>query len=181
MTRAAAILALLAFAWGIAAPARAQRLTEADAKASFLYNLALFTEWSGQAPETAPFTICVAAATPVRQALTAYEGQVVRGRRLEVIDSKADGASAVRCDVLFVPALETRRLELLLAGAGAAVTVGESEDFLRAGGMVAVRIEQARLRFDVDLHPAEQAGIRFSSRLLAVASSVRRKGHVVKS
>jgi hypothetical protein len=179
----AAVLATALAVSGATATAAEQkgRMEEADAKASFLYNLALFAQWP--ATETAardPFAICVIGATPVRPALDRFQGHIVHGRPLEVRDVR-EGDMARGCDIVFIPARDPRRLAAILAplAGDPVVTVGEAEEFHQAGGMVRLGVERARLRFDVELVPAERAGIKFSSRLLALATTVRRHGDLV--
>jgi hypothetical protein len=53
------------------------------------------------------------------------------------------------------------------------LTVGEGDEFLRQGGMVAFVIENRRVRFDVNQTTAANAGLTLSSRLLMVARVVR--------
>lgn len=54
------------------------------------------------------------------------------------------------------------------------LTVGEGEAFVHDGGMIAFVIENRRVRFDIHLTPAENAGVRLSSKLLNVARSVEK-------
>ena len=54
------------------------------------------------------------------------------------------------------------------------LTVGEGEEFLRNGGMIAFVIEERRVRFNIDQAAAERAGLTLSARLLNVAKSVKR-------
>ena len=54
------------------------------------------------------------------------------------------------------------------------LTVGEGEEFLRDGGMIAFVIENRRVRFDINQTAAETARLKISSRLLSVARSVEK-------
>jgi hypothetical protein len=184
LTRAllAATLATGLAVTGAAATEQKDRLEEAEAKASFLYNLALFAEWPGGAASVRDrFAICVIGATPVRPALERFTGHIIHGRPLEIRDVR-DGAVAQGCDIVFIPAGDPRDLAAILAPLAGepVVTVGEAEGFHQAGGTLRLGVERARLRFDIELGPAERAGIRFSSRLLALAATVRRHGDLVE-
>jgi hypothetical protein len=161
---------------------QSRRLEEAEAKASFLYNLALFADWPATATAARrPFGICVTGATPVRPALDRFTGQVIQGRPVEIRDVP-EGDVAAGCDILFIPTGDGRRLAAILAPLAGApvVTVGEADGFNQAGGMLRLGVERARLRFDIELEPADRAGIKFSSRLLALAATVRRHGDLVE-
>jgi hypothetical protein len=50
------------------------------------------------------------------------------------------------------------------------LTIGETEDFTRAGGVIAMRVEESKVRFDIDVDAGQRAGLRVSSRLLKLAS-----------
>ncbi|CAN5565985.1 hypothetical protein BH23ACI1_BH23ACI1_30600 [soil metagenome] len=175
----AALLVCVAMS-SLAAQRPAAQLTEPEAKANFLYYLALFASWPPAAGNDA-LTVCLFGATPISQALRVYEGRVVAGRRLDMRDLRA-GDDLRGCHVLFLPRADPRRLaSALSAVAGAPVlTVGEDDTFLAAGGMLRLTIDHERLRFDVELQPADRVGITFSSRLLGQAARVTRGGRAVK-
>jgi YfiR/HmsC-like len=52
------------------------------------------------------------------------------------------------------------------------LTIGESDGFARAGGMVNFVIDAGRVRFDVNQKAAERRGLRLSSRMLRLARRV---------
>lgn len=54
------------------------------------------------------------------------------------------------------------------------LTVGEGDSFMRDGGMITFVIEGRRVRFDINLAVAENAGLKLSSKLLSVARSLER-------
>jgi hypothetical protein len=58
------------------------------------------------------------------------------------------------------------------------LTVSDDERLMRAGGIIRISFEQARLKFDVDVARAERSGLRISSKVLRLAR-VLRDGHVV--
>jgi hypothetical protein len=57
---------------------------------------------------------------------------------------------------------------------GTTLTVGESEGFLKLGGMVNLASENGRTYFDVSLESAAQGPLRISSKLLMLARHVVR-------
>jgi hypothetical protein len=52
------------------------------------------------------------------------------------------------------------------------LSIGESEDFLKRGGMIRLFVEDNRIKFDVNVGAASRAKIRLSSKLLALARFV---------
>lgn len=180
LTRFALVFVLLAAAGGwLSAAQPPPRLGEPEAKANFLYHLALFATWPANGG--GPLNVCVAGGSPVSRALRTYDAQVVVGRRLSLRDLR-DGDELTSCHILFVPEIEARRLGQMLQHLDRhpVITVGENDTFLEAGGMLRLTVRNARLRLDVALEPADRAGIRFDSNLLAQAASVTRRGHVVR-
>lgn len=159
--------------WG---PAQAQRAAEHEVKAAYLANFAKFVVWpaAGQA-RPGMFVICVVGADPFGPALDS----VARGTRVdgrEVVVRRLASASANDgCRILFVSGSEERRLgEVLQAVRGADVlTVSDMPQFLGRGGMIQLVTRDGRVRFEVNLPPAEDAGLRVRSELLRVALAVR--------
>lgn len=78
------------------------------------------------------------------------------------------------CQVLFVGGAEKKILSAVIADVqgSSVLTVGESEHFVREGGMIGFCLEENRIRFEVNLETAQKARLRISSRLLALAKTV---------
>lgn len=172
--RAAAAVAV-ALALG-APPVRAGAPTEHQVKAAFLYNFANFVEWPDAAlgPAGAPLKVCVVGADPFGGALDdAFRGQVVQERRVE-ISRGATLATVGRCHILFLSMSEQGRWPALLKELRGVptLTVADGSPLVRQGGMVSFVIEAKRVRFEINRGAAEHAGLRISSKLLALARLV---------
>jgi uncharacterized protein DUF4154 len=162
-------------------PARAQGgpPTEYQVKAAFLYNIGKFVEWPQPAfPDSvAPFVIGILGKDPFGAEIDrAIAGKTLQGRPVR-LQRFTDVRGIVRCHILFVSSSERERLPAVFqAIAGWPVlVVGESEEFLAAGGSVAFVVEERKVRFDIDLTAAEGAGLKISSRLLKLARNVERR------
>ena len=95
----------------LTSPLQAERPSEYEVKAAFLFNFAKFVEWPDSAfPDTsAPLSICILGDAPFGEAFVPIQGQTVRGRRLRVErHQKVDGL--VDCHILFVSAARTSDL-----------------------------------------------------------------------
>jgi hypothetical protein len=68
-----------------------------------------------------------------------------------------------------------KRLHHILDAARSAgiLTIGEGESFTTRGGVIALLVEDRKVRFDVDTTAAQVAGLRVSSKLLALTHAVR--------
>lgn len=95
------------------------------------------------------------------------------GRALEVVPG-AVAAKVRQCDVLFIGEGDADRLDALLRGLGNApvLTVGDLPGFVQAGGMIGLRIEANRVRFDVNLAAAQRSGLVLNSQMLKLAGKV---------
>jgi hypothetical protein len=166
-----------ALAWAalaIAAGAATAAAPEYQVKAAFLFNFARFVEWPGEAVvESDAFRICVVGDDPFGPLLDdAVRGKTVHDKPVEIVHP--EDIDAIRCHIAFfassgAPALP--RLLTALGGRGI-LTVGETEDFTRAGGVIAMRVEESKVRFDINVDAAQRAGLHVSSQLLKLASRV---------
>ena len=180
MIRQHSLRRLLAGAIAVCAlvlPVRAQPSLEYNVKAALLLNFARFIEWPESAftGPRAPIHICVFAPSPFGDVLDrTLHSETVRERPIStrVVHnvSESDG-----CHLLFIrEGAETRAEGVLLEGGPHTVTVGESPRFEKMGGAVTFVIEGGRVRFNVNMRPVEERGVRISARMLHVASRVDR-------
>ena len=167
--RAMALLTLAMATGAGVRPAAAQEVSEVQVKAAFLLNFARFVEWP-EAPN-GPFTLCLAAAdTFVESVRDSLRGQSVAGHELQIRQLQS-GDSPVDCHVIFVGLADAvGAAELLRRVEGPVLTVGETLQFLRDGGMIRVFVEQSKVRFEIDQHAATAAGLKVSSHLLRLSA-----------
>ncbi len=80
------------------------------------------------------------------------------------------------CRVLYISSSEETRLREVLAGLdkAAVLTVSDIPQFAQRGGMIQFVQESNKIRFEVNLASAEDAGLTLSSELLKVAVLVRK-------
>jgi len=85
--------------------------------------------------------------------------------------------AAEGAQILFVPAAEDARLKDWLAAAHVAglLTIGESESFIKQGGIINFALEGEKIRFDLNIARAEATGLKISAQLQKLARSVSRK------
>lgn len=169
----AVALSLLVAAGG---PSASAQPSEHDVKAAFLYNFTRFVDWPDDAfpAPDAPFVFCILGA----ERFGAEVGETVAGK---VLDGRAVTVRQVSelsrlsgCHLLFVGSSERGRLPEILAALRdlPVLTVGDSDDFVGAGGMIGFVLRQNRVRFEIDQSVAEGAGLSVSSRLLGLAERV---------
>jgi YfiR/HmsC-like len=158
---------------------------EYRAKANFISNFPSFVDWPSTNPATpdGPFLICVTGDFSFGTSLAELtRGTTVHGSRVEIRWLRGE-RDLRTCQILFVSHSESKKYpKLMEALQGTAVlTIGETPDFLQAGGVVSFSVQQERLQFDVNLEAAKQAHLKISSRMLALARRVWSKTESAKS
>ncbi|RMF18990.1 MAG: YfiR family protein, partial [Deltaproteobacteria bacterium] len=151
---------------------------EYQVKAAFLYNFAKFVTWPEDAfsGEDAPFVFCIVGRDPFGDSLE----KVLEGRRAAdrpiVVRRGPDPESLGRCHLMFIGGSEDARVarHLRQASAQPVLTVGETEAFERAGGMIRLVVADKRVRFDINAKAADVARLKLSSQLLKLARKVVR-------
>ena len=159
-----------------AAPSDSERALEQRVKAAFLYRFTEFATWPDSAftRAEAPFVIAVVGRDGVAEELrNITTGRAVAGHAIEV-KRVAEGEAVPAAHMVFIGDGERARLrELIRAAPRSALVVTESEGALALGSVINFVIAEGRVRFDIALDAAEKRGVRLSSRLLAVAHTVR--------
>jgi hypothetical protein len=166
-------LALAGFA--AASPAQTP-LTEAQAKASALFNFARYVEWPERAfaSRDAALVFCLVGRDSLASSAATFEGRALNGRSTQL--RRVLGAEDVKgCHVLYVGEAEERRLLPMLRAAAAepVLTVSDVSGSSELGGAITIVLEDGRIRFDINRAALEQAQLRASSNLLRLARNNR--------
>jgi uncharacterized protein DUF4154 len=177
--RTAAVCLLQAIAlvlYPLALHAQGQVNPEYRTKASYISKFPRFVDWPADtinSPRTS-FLICVIGDYPFGISLSQLVlGKTFRNHRYEVrwVHNPTESRS---CQILFVSKSEQKRYRLLLdmVSGQTVLTVGETPEFLDAGGMIAFSMPADTLQFDVNLAAASKAHLKMSSQLLTLARRV---------
>ena len=165
---------------GPAAALLAESASEYQLKAVFLFNFGQFVEWPPEAFADAksPFTICVLGDDPFGTLLD----DTVRGEKMndrEVAVRRYRQADEIQdCQILFVSAAEGDRTKTILSAlkGRSILTVGDSGDFDREGGMIRFVTVNDRIRLRINPGAASAGGLKLSSKLLRSAELVNEGG-----
>ena len=156
-------------------PAQNTKPTEYDVKAAYLFNFGKFVTWPQKtyAPRDS-FLVCVIGKDPFGPILDkTTAGETINGKK--VINKRISRPQdAGECSVLFISSSEEPRLSRILAIVEGlpVVTVSDMSDFVERGGMIQFVVDSGRVRFKVNLGPAQRDGLMLSSELLKVAIQV---------
>lgn len=171
---------LMAVALLLAANGSRAQDTQARAesvKAAFLYHFGGYVEWPEQAAAPAAMTIGVVG----DDAVVAELEQLLPRRTLKNLPVKVRALKA---------GADLRDVQILFIGRNAAapqalartaqqlpiLIITDQPDGLDSGGMINFVMAERRVRFEISRPAAEKSGLRFSSRLLAVALRVKSSG-----
>jgi len=165
------------------AKAAEEAVSETEAKAIFIYNCARFTEWpqNAFANDAAPIRLGVVGDEEFTTKLAALlKDKKAHGRAFEV-KRIANPSDVKGTHILFVPNSETKKFPQYydVVKKTPVLTIGESGQFLDAGGIINLGIEDDQLRFEIHPEAAESANLVISSRLMRLAKTIKR-GEVKK-
>lgn len=157
-------------------PVQAQA-PEYQIKAAMLANFALFVEWppTAFATEDSPFVACVLGKDPFGPLLKHELGERIGTHPVET--RQVDKSEAARqCHLVFISSSEEPRLKQVLASLESSAAlivsdVGDSSDFCRQGGMIALVMQGSKVRFDLNSKGAASVGLKINSKLMRVARS----------
>jgi hypothetical protein len=149
--------------------------SEYKLKAAFIYHFSQFVDWPAKSFATAksPFVIGVLGDNPFGADLEqTVHGKSLGEHALLVKEFHTLAEATNNCQILFISTSEQKRLPEILAGLGTSgiLTVGESENFGDAGGMIQFVIEGTKIRFRVNEATTAHAGLKVSAKLLSLAS-----------
>jgi hypothetical protein len=154
----------------------AESVSEYDVKAAYLFNFLQFVTWPGEAfgAPSVPVRLCIVGHNPFGTVLAALtRNETVNGHPIEVATT-GDDRELRGCHVAFIPSNVSAGPPLRAMASLPIVTVGETDGFLEAGGIIRFIVVNDRVRFDVNLRAAMKGGLTLSSRLLQVARMVER-------
>jgi hypothetical protein len=148
---------------------------EYQVKAAFLYHFAQLVEWPAEtAGDSGSFPLCIFGDDPFHGQLEdAVSGKQIGPRTLQIRHVRQP-QEARACRVLFIGKVESRRIPALLPELqhSPVLTVGETDGFLSAGGIIRFCLEGNKVRFEINRLAADSVGLKVSSRLLLLAKNV---------
>lgn len=159
------------------APARSSHPTQYDVEAAYLYQFGNFIQWPSKSGADRPktFTICVLGNDPFGDVLD----DTLRGSKMNGLPMVSKRVTYVRdaagCQILFISSSRQDQLaaDLIALRGQPILTVSDIPDFVSRGGMVQFVLTEDRVRFEIGLPSAQNAGLKLSSQLLKVAVAVR--------
>jgi YfiR/HmsC-like len=154
------------------------QVAEYDLKAAFVYNVALFTDWPADSFDDKDnlFNFCVAGTDPFGTSLDSLLVKLLKQRKINVV-RMGKNSTVTHCHILFIPATENQRAEMILKEIKNAntLTVSEDNSTFKKGTMLNLSIIDNKLRFQVNMDAVSAAKLSISSKLLRLADSVQKE------
>jgi hypothetical protein len=149
-----------------------QSRDERAVRAAYVFNLTQYVAWPAPSRELDVAFLGDAGTGDVMAAMLG--GRTSAGKSIRVALSPSDD-EVRNARVLYVAAArrEDVRRALDKVQGRSVLTVGETDEFVREGGMVALVNTGDHIQIEVNLEAAQRAGIRISSRVLNLALIVR--------
>lgn len=142
-------------------------------KAAFVYQFPQFVDWPDEVWRDAPAVqLCVLQPNVFGSALEELARGETLKRRPLAVRLIASPAALDGCHLVFAGTGSDATGLLKAATARPILTVGETDRFLDAGGIILLRVVNRRVRFEISVDNARRAGLRISSQLLGLAMSV---------
>lgn len=162
-------------------------------KAAFLYNFLKTIEWPKDvmSDSNEPIIIAVIGKEQFGNAFEPIEGEFVKGKKVVVkrferlsradehsddgkTESEIDIKALRKCHLLFVCSSEQKTFREIIkyVKVHPVLTVGETHDFLKAGGIINFIPEAGKGDFEINLAAAKQARLKISSKLLRIAKRI---------
>jgi|SRR5690625_1180170 len=139
-------------------------------KAAFLFHFTQFVRWPDQSEtsENRPIRIALLDSDEIASILEkTVKDKSSGGRRVEIVRC-ATIAEAKGAELFFIPGQDRSLQEGAISawGNSSVLLVGETRDFIKLGGMIALVREQEQLKIILNRKAFERAGLSASSRLL---------------
>jgi hypothetical protein len=166
---------LLMLIGSLMANASSKTIDLVEAEAAFVLNILRFTEWPDSAFRSSTDPIRILAIddeTLFKNLQTFAAGKTINGRRIAVASAGLEDWSAPHVLVARQTDARTSRRIIDNVQGAATLTIGTTKEFLNAGGVIRVFTEGDMMRFEVNLDPARQSGLRLSAKALTLAKHV---------
>jgi YfiR/HmsC-like len=153
----------------------ANNFSEQEIKAAYIYNFLHFIEWNSK--DISSLNICLYG--PDENVVNSFKSMPKKtkaGRDVNVIFYNVIKTSADinLCHVVFINKAGTSETKKILAKveSNEIMTIGESDGFVKQGGMIGFVIENEKVSFDVSMVAVKKASLNISSQILRLANKV---------
>ncbi len=154
---------------------------EYEVKSAYIFNYLYFTEWLAKPyfHHKDPLIIGIVGDRFVYRSLESIESKKINDRSIELkpIEASVENIKNCNCQIIFfshhIEVLSPSILDALHQDS--ILTIGESQDFSRKGGIINFIVRKNKVKFNINLNSASKAKIKFRSKMLRAAHHVVRE------
>jgi YfiR/HmsC-like len=149
--------------------------TEYEIKAAFLYNFSRFVEYPHDfLSSRGSLNLCILGDDPFGPAANIIMDETAEDERKISINRIKTSKELSGCHMLFVSSSEKNNVAKIMESlAGMHIlTIGDTVGFAQKGVIINFFLERNKVRFEINIHAANRAGLRISSKLLNLARIV---------
>ena len=155
---------------------RAQKYSETELKAAYLYNFTLFIDWPLSVMKKEKFVIATYKDKEMYIVLKEMlSNKKIKGKPVEIIEITTD-RDFLKPDMLFlgnkVSAEEFKRIENIIKDKPMLTVGNEIRDFCRNGGIINFAPRFSSKRFEINNEKALSLGLKISSKLLILSKII---------
>ncbi len=141
-------------------------------KAAYIYNFTKFVTWPKTESDT--FNLCILGKEPFGPLLNSIESRTALGLPIKLIRLNHFDASR-QCHILFLGDAIRKDVREAIASASI-LTVSEEKQFAEHGGMIGFIVKNGKVKLQINLGRAKQAGLEISAKLLEVSEVIEGNG-----
>lgn len=150
--------------------------SEYDIKAVYVYQFTKYTEWPDGLfePDSNSLRICMQGRNLHSKSFDKITGSLSQDRVI-VVEHLESLQQLSGCHVVFISRSEEKRLDQILRRTSPLpiLTVSDIDGFASRGGIIALVVEGKKIRLKINYDAAREAGLKLSSKLLAIATLVK--------
>ena len=148
---------------------------ERAVRAAFVFNLTKYVSWPDKHDRLVIGVVGEGEMGTVLQQV--LDGKVSDGRHISVV-AHSPGSELGECDLLYISGVAPDMLRSILSRAAkrSVLTIGDSDRFVRSGGMVGLVRSGDQIEIEVNLEALRSHRLDMSSRLLNLAVLVSSSG-----
>jgi hypothetical protein len=154
----------------------ARGITKEDKiKASYVFNSIRFISWPPNALERlASLNVCtISQNNAFKNAFKPVVGKKIKGHILKFYQVKV-GENIDRCHVLFLDKTAAKKIKILrdILLQKQILFISDIKDFCEQGGMIGLKLQDGRIKLEINLSAVKLVGFEISSNLLEVATII---------
>lgn len=142
---------------------------EQSLRSAFVYNFLRYTTFPDAVEEREVLPICIVSSASDASAYKKLSKRSIRKKIIQVSFINLKQLSSRTCSVLVFPTDEAETPDLSNFSDRPVLTIGNSPDFVKQGGVIRFFVEDDKLRFEINLATAKRSSLRISSQLLRLA------------